>query len=150
MSFLDTFKGNQYKAELETLQQKYDDLQQKHDDLHTLITPEMQNAFALQTKIRELENSVNNNKSILSGLDQTILNKREEIKSLDNVIHSKNSEIISLDDEIIVQEFGLYKPQFDFAKALDYKDKLTEIRKSPMTIDHFIPIKSQTLLFKKP
>ena len=33
-----------------------------------------------------------------------------------------------LDDEILVQEFGLYEPQFDFASALDYKEALTAIR----------------------
>ena len=32
MGFLDTFKGNQYKAELAELQQKYNDLQE-------LLTP---------------------------------------------------------------------------------------------------------------
>ena len=35
-----------------------------------------------------------------------------------------------MDDEILVQEFGLYKPQFDFASALDYKEVLSEIRAS--------------------
>ena len=43
MGFTDIFKGKQYKSELETLQQKYEDLQ-------SLLTPEMQNAFALQNK----------------------------------------------------------------------------------------------------
>lgn len=40
MGFTDIFKGNQYKSELEDLQQKYNDLQ-------SLMTPEMQNAFSL-------------------------------------------------------------------------------------------------------
>lgn len=33
-----------------------------------------------------------------------------------------------MDDEILVQEFGLYKPQFDFASSLDYKEELSKIR----------------------
>lgn len=48
MGFTDIFKGKQYKSELDTLQQKYEDLQ-------SLLTPEMQNAFALQNKIRDLD-----------------------------------------------------------------------------------------------
>ncbi len=35
-----------------------------------------------------------------------------------------------MDDEILVQEFGLYKPLYDFASALDYKEALAEIRAS--------------------
>ena len=33
-----------------------------------------------------------------------------------------------MDDEIIVQEFGLYQPHYDFASALDYKEELAKIR----------------------
>ena len=36
--------------------------------------------------------------------------------------------IFSFPKEISIQEFGLYKPQYDFASALDYKEKLAEIR----------------------
>ena len=43
MGFTDIFKGKQYKSELETLQQKYEDLQ-------SLLTPEMQNALLYKTK----------------------------------------------------------------------------------------------------
>ena len=32
------------------------------------------------------------------------------------------------DDDILVQDFGIYKPLFDFANSSKYKDKLTEIR----------------------
>ncbi|MFR8383389.1 MAG: DUF4041 domain-containing protein [Clostridium sp.] len=32
-----------------------------------------------------------------------------------------------MDDEILVQEFGLYTPQYDFASALDYKEELSKI-----------------------
>ncbi len=33
-----------------------------------------------------------------------------------------------MEDDIQVQEFGLYKPTYDFASSLDYKEKLLEIR----------------------
>ena len=39
-----------------------------------------------------------------------------------------------MDDEILVQEFGLYKPQYDFASALDYKEALAEIRSEQKTL----------------
>lgn len=121
MGFIDIFKGKQYKAELE-------DLQQKHEDLQTLMTPEMQDAFALQSKIRELEKEIANQNNQISKLQKEISKRETSINKLDQTISEKKSEIICLDDEILVQEFGLYQPQFDFANSLDYKEKLAEVR----------------------
>lgn len=121
MGFSDIFKGKQYKAELESLQQQ-------HNDLQRLMTPELRDAFSLQNKMRELEHSIQDQEHTVSGLNNTISSKEEEIKKLNCIISSKKSEIIAIDDEITVQEFGLYKPQFDFANALGYKEKLFGIR----------------------
>lgn len=121
MGLSDIFKGKQYKGELELLQQKYDELQ-------ALLTPEMRNALTLQDKIRELETDIQSHQDEITDLDKTILKKQALIGSLDSTISSKKSEIVSLDDEILVQEFGLYKPYFDFANALDYKERLAKLR----------------------
>lgn len=121
MGLTDIFKGKQYKAELESLQQQ-------HSDLQSLMSPEMQTAFSLQNKIKELEDTVQTTQNKISELTQDLSAKNTELQNLNNTISQKMSEIIYLDDEILVQEFGLYKPQFDFANALDYKEKLQEIR----------------------
>ncbi len=132
MGLLDAFKGNQYKSELENLQRKY-------NDLEALMTPEMQDALALQNKTRELNETIQNQQNSLSQLaeehqhrieafDQEYSKKQKKIDQLDTLIKSKQSEIISLDEEILVQEFGLYKPKYDFANALDYKEELAKIR----------------------
>lgn len=121
MGFTDIFKGKQYKSELE-------ELQQKHSDLQNLMTPELKNAFSLQTQVRELEESISINEQAIANLNETILKKERDIQKLDSIISEKKSQLVVLDDEITVQEFGLYHPQFDFANALDYKEKLAEIR----------------------
>ena len=121
MGFSDIFKGKQYKNELEALQQKYDELQ-------ALLTPEMRNVLALQETIRELEQSIQSEQKEMESLDKAIVDKQNHISLLDNTISNKKSEIVSLDDEILVQEFGLYEPYFDFANALDYKEELAKIR----------------------
>jgi hypothetical protein len=61
-------------------------------------------------------------------LNLTIASKNSDINALDNEIQRKKKEIVWMDDEILVQEFGLYKPQFEFASSLDYKEKLSEVR----------------------
>ena len=132
MGFLDTFKGNQYKAELAELQQKYNDLQE-------LLTPEMQNALMLKDTIRELNNNMQQKQDELLNLNQSFqketekiekerLKRQKEIDKLNQEINCKKKEIVTLDDEILVQEFGLYKPTNEFANALDYKEELAKIR----------------------
>ena len=121
MSFTDIFKGKKYKAELEALQVQ-------HTDLKSLMTPEMKDAFSLQNKIRELQKEILAQENKIDTLNKTISTKEGNIHSLDHTILQKKKEIVCLDEEIMVQEFGLYKPSFSFANALDYKEKLADIR----------------------
>lgn len=121
MGLMDFFKGAQYKAEL-------DDLEQKHRDLQELLTPEMQNACVLQNKIRDYEKAIRQQEDALYELQKETEQQKAEIELLNRTISEKKREIVSLDDEILVQEFGLYKPQFDFANSLDYKERLMSIR----------------------
>ncbi|MDO4296585.1 MAG: DUF4041 domain-containing protein, partial [bacterium] len=114
MGILDTFKGKQYKNELETLQKEY-------SDLKASITPEMQEAFTLQNQVSKLHLEV-------FSLTQTIKSMNSEIAVLNKEIAEKEKNIIRMDEEILVQEFGLYEPKFNFASALDYKEELASIR----------------------
>ncbi len=160
MGFLDTFKGNQYKTELENLQQQhkaletemgiqkqsYTTLEEKYNNLETelkntkqdyqnlqqLITPEMKKAITLQKEIQRLQNEVETQKLKLKTaitVKQKELNELDsKIATLDTEIKEKKKQIAYIDDELLVQEFGLYNPKFDFANALGYKEALTEIR----------------------
>lgn len=121
MGFFDNFKGKQYKNEL-------DDLQKQLNDLQSLMTPEMKDAFLLKQKINQLEDQIKDKEKNISDLDKTLQSKSNEIESLEKVINSKKDKIVWMDEEIMVQEFGLYHPQFDFASALDYKEELAKIR----------------------
>ena len=121
MGFFDTFKGNQYKAELEQLKHE-------HESLKALMTPEMQDAFMLKQEIDRLQSEQISHQKQIDDLNLTIASKNSDINALDNESQRKKKEIVWMDDEILVQEFGLYKPQFEFASSLDYKEKLSEVR----------------------
>lgn len=123
MGFFDTFKGNQYKAELDALQKEY-------DYLKSLMTPEMQDAVSMKQEISNLQNQQLDAESKLKALSFTIDSKNREINALDTAIQEKKQKLVWMDDEILVQEFGLYKPQFDFASSLDYKEALADLRAS--------------------
>lgn len=107
MSFLEVFKVKKYKDDLKNLQNEY-------DQLKAILTPEMQDAHTLQL--------------LVDSLKKEEKSKKEMILQLDQKLTAKKDQLVQLDDEILVQEFGLYKPQYDFASALDYKEKLTKIR----------------------
>ena len=128
MGFLDTFKGKQYKAELENLQQE-------HEALKALMTPEMQEIVTIKKEIEKLQEEKSLIQKSIDDLELTVKNKNNNISSLNTQISSleetitlKKQEIVSLDEEILVQEFGLYSPKFDFSNALGYKEKLSENR----------------------
>lgn len=121
MGFSDIFKIKEYRNQLEALRVE-------NENLKAYITPDVQNAISIQQKIKELEATLNSKLQEISNLDATIQDKKQYIASLVSTITSKQSEIIVLDDEILVQEYGLYKPRYSFSNALDYKEKLAAIR----------------------
>lgn len=128
MGLGDMFKINQIKVELERLKAENNRLYNDNCNMHAMLTPEMQNVQYIQTLINNLEFKKASLQNDIAIIEQDIGRRVYNIQNLDNEIKKKQSQIVSLDDDILVQEFGLYKPQFCFANALDYKEKLASIR----------------------
>ena len=121
MAFVDNFKGKQYKEELERLQAEI-------ARLNSLLTPQMRNASNLQDYINNLQiQSANLNNQIYQR-QQQIASLNQQIGYLNQQIAVRNSEIFKLDEEIRMQDFGLYRPRYDFATSGQYKDRLQYIR----------------------
>ena len=55
-------------------------------------------------------------------------NLKKNIEQLEEIKKILKNEIIELDDEILFQDFGLYRPQYDFADSEGYKEALKEVR----------------------
>lgn len=92
------------------------DLSQRYADAQALLTPELLDAHKLQLLVNSLHEEENNLTQKLDGIN----------KELDE----KKKQLVCMDEEILVQEFGLYTPQYDFASALDYKEELAKIRQA--------------------
>ncbi len=86
-----------------------------------MLTPEMQDAVILQKHVDCLRQEEITTTNHINNLNSKAL-------ELERQIAEKKKKLIFLDDEIVVQEFGLYTPQFDFASALDYKEELSKVR----------------------
>lgn len=121
MAITDIFKVQQYKTKLESLQKEYNTLKEQ-------ITPEMKDFFLLQQKIQELQTTISSREKEITELDNVIQQKNNTISSLEATISDKKSKIVFFNDEILVQEFGLYTPRYDFANSSMYKDKLSAVR----------------------
>lgn len=96
-------------------------LNEEVERLKSLLSPEQKNIEELTEKKKQLKH------------DKEVLEK--ELEGLNNVkenliveINKKKENLIILDDEILMQEFGLYNPIYDFANSELYKDKLQDIR----------------------
>lgn len=128
MGISDLFKVNQFKTEIEQLRADNQRLYNDNYNMHNLLTPEMKDAQALQALLFDLKQKKENLEENISHIEEDIGKRVANINNLDAEIKKRKSQLVSLDDDILVQEFGLYKPQFDFANALDYKEELAKIR----------------------
>lgn len=128
MGLGDIFKTGQFKAEIEELKQENIRLQDELSHAQSLLTPEMQNAQKLHERIGKLNAQKSTLENNIKDIESDITQRRSNIEQLDLEIKNREKQIIDLDDEILVQDFGLYRPHYNFANALDYKEKLTEIR----------------------
>lgn len=128
MGIGDIFKTGQFKNEIEELKRENARLQGELNHAQSLLTPEMQDAQKLHNFIEELSSQKLSLENNIKEIESNISYRMSDIESLDSEIKKRQKQIIDLDDDILVQDFGLYRPHYSFANALDYKDKLAEIR----------------------
>lgn len=121
MGLFDTFKSNKYKKQLETATARI-------EELEALLTPEAQEILSIQEKIRQLESQKGVLDSEISTLQQLKQEHEQTVTDLNQTIKEKQQQIVTFDDAILVQDFGLYEPRFDFANSTQFKDRLKECR----------------------
>ena len=115
------------KAE-KALQEANARLVQENKRLNELLLPEHKEIDVLNKQIKtlkdtikELENNINENKNIIDRLNTNINALKQEIEE-------KKKQISVFEVDIDAQEYGLYKPTFEFANSDLYKEKLKELR----------------------
>lgn len=114
MGLMDFFKVGEYKQEANQLQDRV-------HELENMLTPEMRDCVALRDEMRTLENKIDSARKVLADAQQ-------KANVLDEELAKKKAQIITFDDAILVQDFGLYEPRFDFANSSQYKDRLKDCR----------------------
>lgn len=150
MAFSDLFKAKQFKLELENLKQDQKALEeikaqleqdnaklQKEADLKLSIK-QMQPIELdkeITAKTQELDDIVSSKQKDIEKLNndidqknQKVAEKDKQISDLDKKIKDLNDQLVNVSDEVMYEDYGLYKPRYDFANSSAYKGKLSEVR----------------------
>ena len=110
MGILDLFKAKENN-----------ELKEEIKELKKLLNPEQQEITNLVKEIDKLKLE----KDKISKEVDKLFSKKQE---LSNKIKLKKKDLILLDDEILMQEFGLYKPIYDFESSEKYKQAIDNLR----------------------
>ena len=97
------------------------ELKEEIKELKKLLNPEQQEIANLVKEIDKLKLE----KDKISKEVDKVFSKKQE---LSNKIKLKKKDLILLDDEILMQEFGLYKPIYDFESSEKYKQAIDNLR----------------------
>lgn len=140
MAFFDFLKQKEL-AEITCLKKDLEISSNKERDLNQKIE-ELKKECDSLSKFKEIADLDNKKDEILSRIraeeeqakkaieknQSEIALFKSELDKLYQEIQSKKEEIIELDERILLQEFGMYSPIYDFANSEMYKDRLDAVR----------------------
>lgn len=137
MGFLDFLKKKEL-TEICELKQKIVELNnhiQKLHDYEVIVDAEAEASRIMEEanqKVQKIVLMAQDEQSFLVQKNNSLkdMNDRllENIQSLQLEVASKKKQIVELDDNILLQDFGIYTPIYDFANSDLFKSKLEEIR----------------------
>ncbi len=110
MSIMDVFKAKDNER-----------LKAENENLKRLLTPQ-------QSQLNDIEHVIASRQLELRSLSENVNDLQKRFSDLQNQISLKKQELVAVDDEITFQEYGLYKPTYEFSNSDLYKEKLKEIR----------------------
>lgn len=119
MGLLDVLKATENKQ----LNNKVSELESKIIELQNMLTPEMLDLLSLNEKIKQtnIDLEIKNNE---------IIHLTQESQKLTAELSVLKQNIVETNDEILLQEFGFYKPMYDFASSDLFKTSLDIVREN--------------------
>ncbi len=126
MALGDIFKINEYKKDIESLTAKNKEL---NNLVQEKLSIKQMKPIELEELIQKRQSELDNTTLETETANNEIARLSEKITELIKTRDNIKSQIIDLDDQTEIESFGLYKPKYNFATALEYKDELTNLRK---------------------
>ncbi|HQV93755.1 MAG TPA: DUF4041 domain-containing protein [Anaerolineales bacterium] len=126
MSITDMFRVNEIKAQLEKTTKERNALKKVLDETGKMEYLQLQQALANLNAQKEKA------RLDLEQFDGWFAKQKQDaeqkISGIVKQIEAKKNEIIVLDEEILLESFALYKPQFKFQTSEEYKLRLDACR----------------------
>lgn len=138
MGIFDTFKIKDYKEQISKLEIENKQLQEKAS---IALTMQQMEPGTLQELINQKKDELVSLEKVFSNRKNESTTKIDELTNQQTLLQSKitqlqqeisecEGQLTSVKDDVSMEDFGLYKPRYNFASALDYKDKLDTVRKN--------------------
>lgn len=110
------------------LENDNDQLRARIAYLEENASPEHKAREQARLQLEELQLQINELTLTQSRISAAIEALQSQHMHLDVQINEKSAQIVSLDDAILMQEFGLYEPRYDFMTVDEYKDEIKRLR----------------------
>ena len=110
MGIGDLFKANENKK-----------LMQRVSELEAMLTPEMRELTTVNMMLEE-------QKLQLQEIEKSIESFKKKKVDIEKQVVEAKKKLVETNDAVLMQEFGLYEPKYDFVNSEAYKEKLTNLR----------------------
>lgn len=121
MGLGDLFKANENER-----------LKARISELEKMLTPEMKELDSVRHQLTEKREQMAaeeaEHQKYISDLERQRENLTIAISEINAKIAAARVTLVETNDAVLMQEFGLYEPKYDFANAEQYKARLLEIR----------------------
>lgn len=116
MGIMDIFHASKIKKENERLLTELEDAKK-------LLTPEMMDACNLENHIRELQGKEN-------AINESINKANADLDEIKSKIDTKQKMLVDVEEQLLYQDFALYKPKYEMVNSEAYKERLNKIRET--------------------
>lgn len=97
--------------------------QKQLTNMREAMTPEQRGYVDIKEELSRLQKEKES-----SSAELTVI--RDELFHLEQTITQKKTLLVQMDEEILMQEFGLYRPKYDFMISDEYKNALDRVRQA--------------------
>ena len=119
MGFLDFLKRKELQ-EISSMKKRCDELA-KYAEISDIDKKKEEIILSIDEQKEKFEEEKKWHNDYISSLEK-------EIDALSEEVKEKKAQVAELDETILLQEFGLYSPIYDFANSEMYKERLDKIR----------------------
>ena len=120
MGLFDIFNASKIKKENERLLTELEDAKK-------LLTPEMMDACNLENHIRELQSKEN-------AINESVNKANTVLDEIQAKIDTKQKMLVDVEEQLLYQDFALYKPKYEMVNSEAYKERLNKIRETQKSL----------------